>query len=176
MSNLDQSQHIVLWQKIMNRVHENLEIKDFEMPDTVVKATVCKISGKLARSGCPSVTDYFDKELLGDSYCTSHRGYSGVVFSSGNYYSGGSSYSSSGSSTDNSSGSSSNDEREDETQTSESNTSSGESAGTSDTSSGESGGEGQNEGVQTPPAEETPQAPAESTPVETPQAPAESAE
>ena len=56
------------------------------MPDTVEKATVCKISGKLARSGCPSVTDYFDKESLGGEYCTSHKGYSGVVFSSENYY------------------------------------------------------------------------------------------
>lgn len=87
MSNVNQSQHIVLWRDIMSKIHQNLEVKEFEMPDTVVKATVCKISGKLARSGCPSVTDYFDKESLGDSYCTSHKGYSGVLFSSGNYYS-----------------------------------------------------------------------------------------
>ena len=86
MNGLNQSQHIVLWRKIMSRVHENLEVKDFEMPDTVIEAKVCKISGKLASPGCPSVTDYFDKESLGEEYCSSHRGYSGTVFSANNYY------------------------------------------------------------------------------------------
>lgn len=86
MNNVNQSQHIVIWRDIMTKIHQNLEVKEFEMPDTVVKATVCKISGKLARSGCPSVTDYFDKESLGDTYCTSHKGYSGAVFSSGSSY------------------------------------------------------------------------------------------
>ena len=175
MSNLDQSQHIVLWQKIMSRIHENLEIKDFEMPDTVVEATVCKISGKLARSSCPSVTDYFDKESLGDTYCTSHRGYSGTVFSSGNYYSGGSSGGSS-SYSGSSSGGSSDTSSESET-TAESNTSSGSTDNSADTSSGESSG-GTQEGAagETPPAEETPQTPAESAPAETPQVPAEGTE
>ena len=175
MSNLDQSQHIVLWQKIMSRIHENLEIKDFEMPDTVVEATVCKISGKLARSSCPSVTDYFDKESLGDTYCTSHRGYSGTVFSSGNYYSGGSSGGSS-SYSGSSSGGSSDTSSESET-TAESNTSSGSTDNSADTSSGESSG-GTQEGAagETPPAEETPQTPAESAPEEMPQAPAEGTE
>lgn len=85
MSNINQSQHLVIWRDVMSKIHENLEVKEFEMPDTVEKATVCKISGKLAKSSCPSVTDYFDKESL-DGYCTSHKGFSGVVFSSGNYY------------------------------------------------------------------------------------------
>ena len=94
MSNVNQSQHLVIWRDIMTKIHQNLAIKDFEMPSTVEKAKVCKISGKRARSGCPSVTDYFDKESLGDGYCTSHKGYSGVVFSSGSSSSGTSSSSS----------------------------------------------------------------------------------
>lgn len=109
MSNINQSQHIVIWKDVMSKVHQNLEVKDFEMPDTVEKATVCKISGKLARSGCPSVTDYFDKEALGGEYCTSHKGYSGVVFSSGNYYKqSGNGSNSTGNSNNNSSGTSDN--------------------------------------------------------------------
>lgn len=180
MSNLDQSQHIVLWQKIMSKIHENLEIKDFEMPDTVVKATVCKISGKLARSSCPSVTDYFDKESLGDTYCTSHRGYSGTVFSSGNYYSGSSSGSgySGGSSSYGSSGSSSGTSSESEAAADENNTSSGETDNSADVSSGDSSGgtqdgasAGSSEGIETP---QSP--PADSAPAETPQTPAEGAE
>ncbi len=95
MSNLNQSQHIVIWKDIMSQIHETLPVIDFEMPNTVEKAKVCKITGKRARSGCPSVTDYFDKEMLGEGYCTSHKGYSGVVFSSGSSYSSSSSGSSS---------------------------------------------------------------------------------
>lgn len=86
MNSVNQSQHLVIWRDIMTKIHQNLAVKEFEMPSTVEKATVCKISGKRARSGCPSVTDYFDKESLGDGYCTSHRGYSGTVFSSGSSY------------------------------------------------------------------------------------------
>lgn len=107
MSNVNQSQHIVMWRDIMSKIHQNLEVKEFEMPDTVEKATVCKISGKRASSSCPSVTDYFDKESLGSGYCTSHKGFSGTVFSSGNYYQNSGS-SSSNSSRGNSSSSSSN--------------------------------------------------------------------
>ncbi len=152
MNNVDQSSHIVLWQKIMSQVHENLEVIDFEMPDTVVEAKVCKISGKLASANCPSVTDYFDKESLGDSYCTSHKGYSGVVFSSGSGYS---SYSGYSSSSDNS----------DDTESAEGeNTSEGESLSNEEDTAA-AGAESQENGTadisSTPVAEE-------SAPVETP--------
>lgn len=160
MSDVNQSQHIVLWQKIMSKIHENLEVKDFEMPDTVVKAKVCKISGKLASSGCPSVTDYFDKESLGDVYCSSHKGYSGTVFSSGSGYS--TSSSSGSSSRGYSSGSS-----DDEDQSSEEGTAS--SSGENTNSSGESNESGNSgESNDTNNSAETPQAeaPAESAPAE----------
>ena len=176
MSNVNQSQHIVIWRDIMSKIHQNLEVKDFEMPDTVVKATVCKISGKLARSGCPSVTDYFDKESLGDSYCTSHKGYSGVLFSSGNYYS---------SKGDNSGSRNSSSSRK-PSQNNNSNTSpSGEnsttaSEGTSSNSEN-SGGEGAAPEVPsvetTPPAEQVQTPPVENVPAEAPaEAPAETEE
>ncbi len=108
MNNVNQSQHLVIWRDVMSKIHENLEVKDFEMPDTVIEAKVCKISGKLAGSGCPSVTDYFDKESLGSEYCSSHKGFSGTVFSSGSSYGYSSGYrsnsgSNSGTSTDESS-------------------------------------------------------------------------
>lgn len=41
----------VLWRNVMERIHENLEYKDFTKPDGIVTATVCKKSGKLAVEG-----------------------------------------------------------------------------------------------------------------------------
>lgn len=40
-----------LWRKVMQRIHEGLEYKDFTQPDGIVTATVCKKSGKLAVEG-----------------------------------------------------------------------------------------------------------------------------
>ena len=164
MSNVNQSQHIVIWKDIMSKVHQNLEVKDFEMPDTVEKATVCKISGKLARSGCPSVTDYFDKESLGGEYCTSHKGYSGVVFSSGNYYKpSGAGSNSTGSSTNNSSGNES--DNEGTTAGSEAgeneNNGTGENSNTVDNTGGNSGASTDTSNTDVPQVE---------TPVDTPPA------
>ena len=48
-----------IWKGIMSRVHENLETKDFVMPSSVEQKSVCTISGYLANSSCPSVTEYF---------------------------------------------------------------------------------------------------------------------
>ena len=62
----------IIWSKIMTRVHENLETKDFTMPSSVEQLTICTTSGKLATSSCPAVTDYFDKDTAPKDYCTQH--------------------------------------------------------------------------------------------------------
>ncbi|MCK9267500.1 MAG: transglycosylase domain-containing protein [Alkaliphilus sp.] len=41
-----------LWGKIMKRVHEGFDFKDFEMPSDIVKVDVCTISGKLPSESC----------------------------------------------------------------------------------------------------------------------------
>ena len=61
----------------MNRIHENLPDIGFSEPSSVTEATVCEISGKLASSGCPTVTEYFERSTLPTQRCTSHRDYSG---------------------------------------------------------------------------------------------------
>lgn len=43
--------HKVLWNAIMNRIHENLPVADFEQPADIVTARICKKSGKLAIDG-----------------------------------------------------------------------------------------------------------------------------
>lgn len=77
MNGFNQTTHLKVWNKIMEQVNEGMEVKDFDMPNDVVKATVCKISGKLASSYCPAITDYFEKGTAVSTYCSgNHRGYS----------------------------------------------------------------------------------------------------
>ncbi|MCR5272149.1 MAG: PBP1A family penicillin-binding protein [Lachnospiraceae bacterium] len=69
-----------IWKAVMSRLHENLEYKDFEMPDSIVTAQVCKKSGKLAISGvCEAdprgsmvITEYFDEATVPTEYCDHH--------------------------------------------------------------------------------------------------------
>ncbi len=176
MNTVNQSQHMVVWRDVMSKIHQNLPVKDFQMPDSVVKATVCKISGQLARSGCPAVTDYFDKASV-SSYCSGHKGHSGVVFSGNNYYNGsGSSSEGSGSSSTSkkSSGSSSSSGNSSSKKTTESSDS--ESSGTSDADSS-AGSSDSSGGTDSAPAEQAPaeQAPVEQAPAEQAPAPAEAA-
>lgn len=117
MNGFNQTTHLKVWNKVMEQVNEGMEVKDFDMPNDVVKATVCKISGKLASSYCPAITDYFEKGTAVSTYCSgNHRGYSSYGSSSNSnsstyikkkkkssYSSSGNSYSSSGSSSSNSS-------------------------------------------------------------------------
>ena len=64
--------HKTLWQKVMSRIHEGLENKDFEMPSSVEKASVCSETGLLPRAGCPTITEYFDISSLPTEYCDQH--------------------------------------------------------------------------------------------------------
>ena len=64
--------HKNLWRKVMNRIHEGLDDKDFDMPASVEKASVCEETGLLPRSGCPTITDYFDISSLPTEYCDQH--------------------------------------------------------------------------------------------------------
>ncbi len=74
MNNVDQSVHLKLWRKIMEEIHENLEVKDFEVPEDVEKISVCKTSGLRANSGCSSYEEYFVKGTEPD-YCNGHYNY-----------------------------------------------------------------------------------------------------
>ncbi|MDD6039064.1 MAG: PBP1A family penicillin-binding protein [bacterium] len=45
----------MIWKAVMQRLHENLENKDFEKPDGIVSCSICSKSGKLA---IPGVCDH----------------------------------------------------------------------------------------------------------------------
>ena len=73
MGNMSQSWHEILWKKIMDRVHEGLEYKDFEAPSSIVKKTVCTQTGLLATSSCSGLTEYFDKNTVPTQTCSGHK-------------------------------------------------------------------------------------------------------
>lgn len=65
--------HLQLWKSIMNRIHANLERREFTMPPSVEQKTVCSISGMLAIPGsCPGITEYFATDILPTERCTGH--------------------------------------------------------------------------------------------------------
>lgn len=141
MNGVDQTAHLRLWRRIMDRVHEDLEVIDFPIPDTVERATVCRISGKKASGGCPSVTAYFEKGTAAtDEWCGGyHRGY--TAFGGGNLYAGSYDNSSTskrtGSSSSNSSSTENSDGSSDESSSSDSEDGGAENTDTADTAPAE---------------------------------------
>ena len=69
------SYHKVIWKKVMSRIHEDLENKDFEKPESITSATVCAASGKLPIPGlCDGMmtTEFFAKGTEPTEYCNVH--------------------------------------------------------------------------------------------------------
>lgn len=66
--------HFKIWAKIMNRIDDafGLTYQDFEMPNSLVKKTICTQSGKLAISGCPSITEWFAADTAPTESCSGH--------------------------------------------------------------------------------------------------------
>lgn len=73
--------HKDIWRKIMTRVHEGFENKEFEVPDSVVEVDICRKSGKLPHSGCYDdyragtdavYTEYFDEDNVPTETCDIH--------------------------------------------------------------------------------------------------------
>lgn len=50
---------VYLWNSVMEKIHQNLSIKEFTKPINVVEATVCEHSGMLATATCKATTSYF---------------------------------------------------------------------------------------------------------------------
>lgn len=82
MNNINQHAHLTLWRKCMEQIHQGLEVKDFDVPDDVVKVSVCKRSGMRANSGCEAYEEVFVKGTEPD-YCTNHWKYTSNVTGDG---------------------------------------------------------------------------------------------
>lgn len=69
-----------IWKAVMSRIHEDLPYEDFEKPDGIVSAAVCRESGKLALDGvCTNdprgstvYTEYFAEGTVPTEYCDHH--------------------------------------------------------------------------------------------------------
>jgi len=68
----DQKTHMKIWQNIMRRIHDGMEIKDFEMTPDIEQASICTRTGLRASQSCPSRTEYFAKSSIPNSYCSGH--------------------------------------------------------------------------------------------------------
>ncbi len=68
----DRDFHKLLWQKVMERIHEDLPEKEFEMPATVKKVSICSETGLLARSSCDAVTEYYALSDVPTQRCSGH--------------------------------------------------------------------------------------------------------
>lgn len=88
LSSLKSNPCTALWDTVMTMIHEKYieeannggeALKTFEMPDTVIKATYCKDSGKLMTDACRAdprgsraETGYFALGTQPTEYCTTH--------------------------------------------------------------------------------------------------------
>lgn len=69
-----------IWKAVMSRIHADLPYQDFERPDGITTASVCKESGKLAIAGvCDAdprgsavYTEYFAQGTVPTEYCDHH--------------------------------------------------------------------------------------------------------
>ncbi len=61
-----------LWRQIMSQVHESLPYKDFEIPESVQKKTICTKTGLLATSSCSAKTEYFATGTAPSQSCPGH--------------------------------------------------------------------------------------------------------
>lgn len=72
MENMDQSWHLVMWRNIMERVHTDMPVKQFEWPASVEQKTICTQTGLLATYSCPSLTEYFATDTVPTQSCAGH--------------------------------------------------------------------------------------------------------
>ncbi|MBQ8470216.1 MAG: transglycosylase domain-containing protein, partial [Clostridia bacterium] len=63
-----------IWSAVMNRVHNGLSKKNFDLDDQIVARSYCTRSGFLAGSNCPKATGYYDKDNLPETCSGRHSG------------------------------------------------------------------------------------------------------
>lgn len=73
------NQALFIWNKVMNRIHTNLDVKDFSKPNGLVRVSVCSVSGKLPGPYCSKdprgstvYTEYFAKGTAPKDSCDVH--------------------------------------------------------------------------------------------------------
>ena len=71
----NESYHLVIWRKVMERINSAMAYKSvkFEMPEDVVRRSLCSETGKLATDSCTKkYTEYYAKDTLPKQTCPGH--------------------------------------------------------------------------------------------------------
>ena len=69
----DANYHKTMWSKIMKRIHEDCEYKDFKMPVSLTTKKVCAETGKIASTEfCTAMTEYFTPGTVPTQSCPGH--------------------------------------------------------------------------------------------------------
>lgn len=63
----------LIWASIMKNIHNGLEAKSFTEPDGIVRATICKATGRVATSACSATYTEVFKAGTVPASCTGHR-------------------------------------------------------------------------------------------------------
>ena len=62
-----------IWFNCMKKIHQDLEVKQFEKPDEIVSVKICKASGKKATDSCrDTYTEIFNKDSVPEE-CDGHK-------------------------------------------------------------------------------------------------------
>lgn len=64
----------IIWKRVMQHIHEGLEVKDFPTSGKVVEMTYCVESGEIATSACPETATGWYKESNIPGTCVQHLG------------------------------------------------------------------------------------------------------
>jgi penicillin-binding protein 1A len=72
----DRGYHLLLWKKIMEKIHSKLETKNFVAPEEIITANICKNTGLLASESCKShgasYKEIFISGTQPKNFCTKH--------------------------------------------------------------------------------------------------------
>jgi penicillin-binding protein 1A len=60
----DKSYHLIVWRTVMEKIHENLQNKDFEKPAGIVSRSFCSVSGGVPSELCAN--DYYGNAISSD--------------------------------------------------------------------------------------------------------------
>ncbi len=64
----------ILWNSIMNDIHEDLPVSAFGTPSGIVTDKVCPVTGLAAAPGCPAIEEKFREDTRPFRYCNVHGG------------------------------------------------------------------------------------------------------
>ena len=56
----------------MNRIHQDLPYRDFPMPVTVQRASICEETGLLPVETCNEINEFFETSTIPTQYCPGH--------------------------------------------------------------------------------------------------------